>query len=115
MKARLPQGFGGGQQNMNSMIKQAQKVQEDMQKTQAELEEKTFDITSGGGACKVTITGKREIQKIELSPEIVDPEDIEMLQDTLVAAVNEAIRKVNETSDAEMAKVTGGFSMPGLF
>ena len=115
MKARLPQGYGGGQKDMNSVIKQAQKMQEEMTKTQEELEQRTFDVTTGGGAVKLTITGKREIKSITLSPEIVDPDDIEMLQDTLVAAVNEAIRKVDETSESEMSKVTGGISMPGLF
>lgn len=115
MKARLPQGYGSGPKDMNSVIKQAQKMQEEMTKTQEELEQKTFDVTTGGGAVKLTITGKREIKSIELSPEIVDPEDIEMLQDTLVAAINEAIRKVDETSESEMSKITGGISMPGLF
>lgn len=115
MKARLPQGYGNGPKDMNSVIKQAQKMQEEMAKTQEELEQRSFDITTGGGAVKLTITGKREIKSIELSPEIVDPDDIEMLQDTLVAAVNEAIRKVDEASESEMSKVTGGISMPGLF
>lgn len=115
MKARLPQGYGGGAGNMNNMIKQAQKMQEDMAKLQEELEQRTYDVTSGGGMVKVTITGKREIKSIELSPEAVDPEDIEMLQDMIVAAVNEAIRKVNDVSESEMSKITQGFSMPGLF
>lgn len=115
MKARLPQGFGGGAGNMNSMIKQAQKMQEDMGRVQAELEAQVYDVTSGGGAVKVTITGKREVTAIELKPEIVDPEDIEMLQDLLVAGVNEAIRKVEDISEKEMAKITAGVNMPGLF
>lgn len=115
MKARLPQGYGGGASNMNSMIKQAQKMQEEMGKVQQELEEKVYDVTSGGGAVKVTITGKREIKAIELKPEVVDPDDIEMLQDMIVAAVNEAIRKVNDVSEEEMSKVTSGLNMPGLF
>jgi hypothetical protein len=116
MKARLPQGFGGGGAgNMNGMVKQAQKIQEDMAMVQKELEEQVYDVTSGGGAVQVTITGKREIKAISIKPEVVDPEDIEMLQDLLAAAVNEAIRKVDEISEKEMSKVTGGFSMPGLF
>jgi hypothetical protein len=116
MKARLPQGFGGGGAgNMNNMVKQAQKMQEDMAKVQAELEEQVYDVTSGGGAVEVTITGKREIKSITVKPEVVDPDDIEMLQDLLVAAVNEAIRKVEEVSEKEMSKVTGGFNMPGMF
>lgn len=116
MKARLPQGYGGGGAgNMNNMVKQAQKMQEDMAKVQAELEEQVYDVTSGGGAVEVTITGKREIKSITVKPEVVDPDDIEMLQDLLVAAVNEAIRKVEEVSEKEMSKVTGGFNMPGMF
>jgi DNA-binding YbaB/EbfC family protein len=116
MKARLPQGYGGGGAgNMNNMVKQAQKMQEDMAKVQAELEEQVYDVTSGGGAVEVTITGKREIKSITVKPEVVDPDDIEMIQDLLVAAVNEAIRKVEEVSEKEMSKVTGGFNMPGMF
>lgn len=115
MKARLPEGYGGGAGNMNNMIKQAQKMQEEMGKVQTELESQVYDVTSGGGAVKVTITGKREVTAIELKPEIVDPEDIEMLQDLLVAGVNEAIRKVEDISEKEMAKITAGASMPSLF
>lgn len=115
MKARLPQGYGGGAGNMNSMIKQAKKMQDDMAKLQEELETKEYDITSGGGAVEVKITGKREIKAITIKPEAVDPDDIEMLQDMIVAAVNEAIRKVDEVSDSEMSKVTGGFNLPGMF
>ena len=100
---------------MNSMIRQAQKMQENMAKVQAELEQQEYRITSGGGAVEVAITGKRAIQSIVIKPEVVDPDDIEMLQDLIVAAVNEAIRKVDETSAQEMEKVTGGFSMPGMF
>jgi nucleoid-associated protein EbfC len=115
MKARLPQGYGGGAGNMNSMIKQAQKMQDDMAKVQQELDAQVYDVTSGGGAVKVTITGKREITAIELKPEVVDPEDIEMLQDLLVAAVNEAVRKVEDISEKEMSKITAGINMPGMF
>lgn len=115
MKARLPQGYGGGPGNMASMIKQAQKMQEEMTKLQQELEQKVYDVTSGGGAVKVTITGKREITAIEIKPEVVDPDDIEMLQDLLVAAVNEAIRKVDEVNEKEMSKITAGINLPGLF
>lgn len=114
MKARLPQGYGGGAGNMNGMIKQAQKMQEEIGRVQKELEERVFDVTSGGGAVEIRITGKREIKALTLKPEAVDPDDIEMLQDLLVAAVNEAIRKVDETSEQEMGKVTGGMNMPGL-
>jgi DNA-binding YbaB/EbfC family protein len=115
MKARLPEGYGGKGQDMNSMVKQAQKMQDDMARIQQELEQQVFEVTSGGGAVQVTITGKKEVQKIHINPEVVDAEDIEMLEDLLVAAVNEAIRKVEDTSAKEMDKATGGFKMPGLF
>jgi DNA-binding YbaB/EbfC family protein len=117
MKARLPQGYGGGGGggDMNSMLRQAQKMQENVAKLQEELEQQEYTLTSGGGAVEVTITGKREIKAINIKPEVVDPEDIEMLQDLLTAAVNEAIRKVDDTSSREMEKVTGGMNMPGMF
>lgn len=115
MKARLPQGMGGGPQNMNAMIRQAQKMQEDMKKKQEELEQMVFTTTSGGGMVEVVITGKKEIKSISLKPEIVDPEDIEMLQDLMVAAVNEAIRTVEDKSSAEMEKITGSLNVPGMF
>jgi DNA-binding YbaB/EbfC family protein len=116
MKARLPQGYGGGGAgDMNSMLRQAQKMQENMAKLQEELEQQEYTVASGGGAVEVAITGKREIKSITIKPEAVDPEDIEMLQDLLTAAVNEAIRKVEETSSREMEKLTGGVSMPGMF
>ena len=114
MKARLPQGMGGGPQNMNAMIRQAQKMQEDMKAKQEELEQLTFKTTSGGGMVEVTISGKKEVQSIVLKPEIVDPEDMEMLQDLIVAAVNEAIRTVEETTNAEMEKITGSLQIPGM-
>lgn len=100
---------------MNSMLRQAKKMQEEIAKVQEELEQRTYEATSGGGVVKVSITGKREITAIEIKPEAVDPDDIEMLEDLLTAAVNEAIHKVDETSAGEMGKVTGGLNMPGLF
>jgi len=115
MKARLPKGVGGGPQNMQSMIKQAQKMQADMEALQEELNEKEYDIAAGGGAVTVKINGKKEIVSIKLSEEIVDPDDIETLEDTLVAAVNEAIKKVEDTNGDAMNKITGNISMPGLF
>ena len=98
MKARLPQGYSGKGNDMNSMIRQAQKMQEEMTRVQGELEQREFTATSGGGAV-----------------EVVDPEDIEMLQDLILAAVNEAFSKAEETTAAEMEKVTGGLNIPGLF
>lgn len=115
MRANIPRGMGGGPQNMNAMIKQAQKMQEDMEALQAELDEREYDISAGGGVVNVKINGKKEILSIDIKPEIVDPDDIETLSDILVAAVNEAIKRVEDTNSAEMSKVTGNMSMPGLF
>ena len=115
MKARLPQGFGGGPQKMYAMIRLAQKMQEQMETLQAELDAKEYEINAGGGVVTVKINGKKEILSIDIKPEIVDPDDIETLADVLTAAVNEAIRTVEETNSAEMSKVTGGMSLPGMF
>ena len=115
MRANIPKGMGGGPQNMNAMIRQAQKMQEDMEALQADLDEREYDISAGGGAVNVKINGKREILSIDIKPEIVDPDDIETLSDILVAAVNEAIKRVEETNSAEMAKITGNLNMPGMF
>ena len=115
MKARLPQGMGGGPQNMNAMIRQAQKMQEEMKAKQEEIEGMEFKTTAGGGMVEVTISGKKEIKEITLKPEVVDPEDIEMLQDLIVAAVNEAIRTVEETTSSAMEKITGNLQIPGMF
>lgn len=115
MKARLPKGMGGGPQNMQSMIKQAQKMQEDMERTQAELAEEVTEVTAGGGAVKVEIKGSREILSIKLQEDVVDPDDIETLEDLIVAAVNEAIKTVDEKSNVAMSKITGNLNMPGLF
>ncbi len=115
MKARLPKGFGGGPQNMNAMIRQAQKMQEDMAAKQEELDAREYEVSVGGGVITVKITGTKEIKSIDIKPEIVDPEDIETLSDTLVAAVNEAIKKVEDTNASEMQKITGDINVPGLF
>jgi len=116
MKARLPQGMGGGApQNMNAMLKQAQKMQDDISVLQAELEEREFSASVGGGAVDITISGKRIVKSLTIKPEVVDPEDIEMLQDLIMSAFNEAVHTLDETSDAEMQKLTGGVSIPGLF
>ena len=115
MKARLPQGYGGGSaQNMNGMIKQAQKMQELMAQKQEEVAGREFRSTAGGGMVEVLLSGKKEIQSIQLKPEIVDPEDIEMLQDLIVAAVNEGLRQVEETLTTEMDAITGGMQIPGM-
>ena len=122
MKVRLPQGMGGGPTNMQAMLKQAQKMQEEMQAKQAELEEREYEVSAGGGVVKVKINGRREVLNIDIAEEIVDPDDIETLSDILVAAVNEAIKKVEDASNNEMGKITGGMGamggmmgLPGLF
>ncbi len=112
MRANYPKG---GPQNMNNMMKQVQKMQEDMAALQEELEAKEYDVSAGGGMVTVKINGKREVLAIDIKPEIVDPDDIETLSDVITAAVNEAIKKVDSTSESEMAKITGGINMPGLF
>ena len=94
MKVRIPQGMGGGPSNMQSMLKQAQKMQEDMAAMQAELEEREYDVAAGGGVVNVKINGKKEILSVKIAPEVVDPDDIETLEDLIVAAVNEAVKKV---------------------
>ena len=114
MKARIPKGAGGAQ-NMNQMIKQDQKMQDQITALQAEIEARDFTATAGGGAVEVTLTGKKTIKSLTLKPEVVDPEDIEMLQDLIISAVNEAINNIEDTTEAEMSKITGGVSLPGLF
>ena len=110
MKVRIPQGNG-----MADMLKQAQKMQADMQAKQAELEEAEYTVTAGGGAVTVRITGQKEIKSLEIAPEIVDPDDIETLSDILVAAMNEAIKRVEDTNNEELNKITGPMNLPGLF
>ncbi len=116
MKVRLPKGMGGGPQDMNALMRQAQKMQEDMQTKQAELEEREYDVSAGGGVVNIKINGRKEILSISLEPEIIDPDDKETLEDILVAAVNEAIKRVEDTNNAEMSKITGALGgMPGMF
>ena len=104
----------GGGMNMN-MVRQAQKMQQDMLKMQQEMESRTFDATAGGGMVKATVSGKHELVALEIDPEAVDPEDVEMLQDMVIAAVNEAIRKADAENSANMSKLTGGLNLGGLF
>ncbi len=115
MRANIPKGMGGGPQNMQAMIRQAQKMKEDMAAKQEELDAREYDIKAGGGVVTVRINGKKEVLSIDIAPELVDPDDIETLQDILVAGVNEAIKRVEETNAVEMEKVTGALDMPGLF
>ena len=114
MKVRLPQGVGGGPSNMQAVLKQAQKMQEDMAAKQEELEAREYDISAGGGVVNVKINGKKEILSVKLSPEIVDPDDIETLEDLVVAAVNEAIKKVESTANSEMQSITGNVGLGGM-
>lgn len=107
-------GFNGGMPgNMGNIMKQAQKMQKQMEETQQQIETMSATASAGGGAVKVTISGKKEITGIKLSEEVVDPDDIEMLEDLIMAAVNEAIRKIEDMSSQQMSKITGG--MGGLF
>ncbi len=112
-------GFPGGGMpgNMANLMKQAQKMQRQMEEQAKEMETREFTATAGGGAVEVTISGKREVLKVKLDEEVVDPDDIEMLEDLIVAAVNEALRKVEEESGAAMSKLTGGMGggIPGMF
>lgn len=103
-------GFPGGGMpgNMNNLMKQAQRMQRQMEETQKELEEKEITTTAGGGAVEITMNGKKEILKVKLSPEVVDPDDIEMLEDLIMAATNEAIRQIETMSEESMSKITGG-------
>ncbi|MDE7430941.1 MAG: YbaB/EbfC family nucleoid-associated protein [Lachnospiraceae bacterium] len=107
--ARRGGGFPGGMPgNMNNLMKQAQKMQKQMEETTKELEEKEVTATAGGGAVEVTVSGKKEVVKVKLAEEVVDPDDIEMLEDLIMAATNEALRKMEEISQQSMAKITGG-------
>ncbi|MBD5461096.1 MAG: YbaB/EbfC family nucleoid-associated protein [Lachnospiraceae bacterium] len=102
-------GFPGGMPgNMSNLMKQAQKMQRQMEESQKELETKEFTAASGGGAVEVTVSGKKEVLRVKLSEEVVDPEDIDMLQDLIVAATNEALRQAEEANAAIMSKMTGG-------
>ncbi|MDO4864237.1 MAG: YbaB/EbfC family nucleoid-associated protein [Ruminococcus sp.] len=115
MKARIPKNIGGGAQNMNQMIKQAQKMQDEITALQEDIEARDFTATAGGGAVEVTLSGKKTIKSLTLKPEVVDPEDIEMLQDLIISAINEAVNNIETTTETEMSKITGGVSLPGLF
>ncbi len=111
-------GFPGGMGmpgNMNNLMKQAQKMQKQMEESQKALEEKEFTAAAGGGAVEVTVSGKKEITAVKLKEEVVDPDDIEMLEDLIMAAVNEALRKVEEETASSMSKLTGGMGLGGGF
>ena len=107
-------GFQGGM-NQAAMMKQAQKMQQDLLKMQEDLENQSYTAQSGGGMVKATVDGKHRVTDVVIDPECVDPDDVEMLQDMVVAAVNEALRMAEEATEQEMGKLTGGLGMPGLF
>jgi len=111
-KRKMPGGMGGG--NMNNMMKQVQKMQQDMGKLQEELNEREVEATAGGGAVKVVVTGKKTLLSVKIDPEVIDEDDIEMLEDLILAAVNEALTKAEEMVNSEMGKITGGMNIPGM-
>jgi DNA-binding YbaB/EbfC family protein len=112
-KGGYPGGMGG--MNMQNMMRQAQQMQQKMQQLQEEVEQREVEASAGGGAVHVVATGKKTIKSIEIKPEAVDPDDVEMLQDLVIAAVNEALAKADEMMQQEMGKITGGLNLGGLF
>ena len=111
---KMKRGMGGMPPNMNQLMKQAQKMQKNMEEAQAALDDKVLEVSSGGGVVKVTITGKKEIKDLVIDPSAVDPEDVEMLQDLLISAVNEAFRQADEMVQKEMGKfMPAGMGLPG--
>jgi DNA-binding YbaB/EbfC family protein len=115
MKARIPKNLGGGAQNMNAMIKQAQRMQGEITELQSDIEEREFTATAGGGAVEVVLTGKKTVKSLTIKPDVVDKDDIEMLQDLVISAFNEAVNNIEQITEDEMSKITGGVSLPGLF
>ena len=114
MKARLPKEYQNAAPNMNQMVKKAQKMQEDIAKVPEELETREFTKQVGGGALELVMTGDKQLKSVTLKPEVVDPEDIEMLQDLIISGVNEILKEVDDYGASEMEKVTGGVSFPGF-
>ena len=112
MKARMPAGYG--RPDPNAMMRQVQKMQEVLKAKTEELEGREFTGTASGEMVSVTMTGKHQVTAVKIKPEAVDPDDIEMLEDLVAAAVNDAIRQVDETTESEMGKITGGLNIPGL-
>ena len=114
MKSRLPAEYQNSGANMNQMVRKAQKMQEDITRIQEELESKEFTKQVGGGALELVMTGDKQLKSVTLKPEVVDPEDIEMLQDLIISGVNEILKEVDDYGAAEMEKATGGVSFPGF-
>lgn len=116
MKARLPKGYGnGGSANLQQLARQAQKIQDQMAALTTELEAKEYTASAGGEAVKATVTGKMEVKSVEIKPEVVDPDDVEMLSDLVVAAVNEALRAAEADKTERVDQISGGLNMPGVF
>ncbi|MCL2404567.1 MAG: YbaB/EbfC family nucleoid-associated protein [Defluviitaleaceae bacterium] len=113
----MRKGFNpmGGGMNMNQLMKQAKKMQDEMAAMQEEMASKTLEVSSGGGAVKVTVSGEKKILDLTISPDVVDPDDVEMLQDLVMSAVNEALRQIEESTNSQMSKLTGGLNLPGMF
>ena len=106
--------FPGGMGNMQAMMKKVQKMQAEMAKMQEELKKRTIETSVGGGAVTVVVTGKKELQSIKINPDAVDTEDMEMLEDMIISAVNEGLKQIDEMTEKEMAKITGGMKLPGM-
>lgn len=115
MKSRLPKEYQNSNASVNQMVRKAQQMQESITKVQEALEVKEFTKQVGGGALELVMTGDRKLKSVTLKPEVVDPEDIEMLQDLIISGVNEVLQEIEDYSSAEMEKVTGGVAIPGLF
>ena len=113
MKVRIPNSGGAG--NMNQMLKQAQKMQADMAALQEDLENREYSAVSGGGMVEVTVDGKHNIKSLKINPDIIDPDDVEMIEDLVTVAVNEAINNAAKTAEDEMGAITGGLNLPGMF
>ena len=114
MKSRLPKEYQNSNANVNQMVRKAQKMQDDIERVQAELEEKEFTKQVGGGAMELVMTGNKRLKSVTLKPEVVDKDDIDMLQDLIISGVNEILQEIEDYSTAEMEKVTGGVTIPGL-
>lgn len=112
MKARLPKGYG--KQNVNDLMRQAQEMQQRIEEKQEELAETEYKGTSGGGMVEVTMKGNHQVVSVKINPDIVEPDDVEMLEDMVAAAFNDAARIVDESSDSELSAISGGFNIPGM-
>ena len=110
----MARNFRGGMPNMNNMMKQVKKMQKDMEKAQKELEEKEFSSTAGGGVVEATVNGKKEVISVKIDPDVVDPEDVEMLEDLIMVAINDANSQADKFNEDNMGKLTGGINIPGL-